>query len=83
MRIISALSVRSDGTTTVTVTDYHPARVFRGRKQEVVRRTYTTTKEIEAELGKKRGVTNAAIEAIKNLSCLEGIVPRSSWRKRP
>ncbi|KAF8486926.1 hypothetical protein DFH94DRAFT_678002 [Russula ochroleuca] len=35
MRIISALSVRSDGTTTVTVTDYHPARVFRGRKQEV------------------------------------------------
>jgi hypothetical protein len=58
MRIVSAPStrtLRSDGTSSVTVTDYHPARVFRGRKQEVVRHTYTTgtPTEIEAELGQK------------------------------
>jgi hypothetical protein len=60
MRIVSAPSVRSDGTSRVTVTDYHPARVFRtSRRQEVVRHTYTTPTEIEAELWQERGVSNA------------------------
>jgi hypothetical protein len=47
MRIISALSVRSDGTSSVTVVDYHSARVFRGRKHEVIRHTYTNLMEIK------------------------------------
>ena len=40
MRIISALSARGDGTSSVTVTDYHSARVFRGRKREVISDSY-------------------------------------------
>lgn len=36
MRIVSPPSMRSDGMSVVTVTDYHPARVFRGRNQSKV-----------------------------------------------
>ncbi|KAH9974184.1 hypothetical protein BJV74DRAFT_798906 [Russula compacta] len=36
MRIVSPPSMRSDGMSVVTVTDYHPARVFRGRNQNKV-----------------------------------------------
>ncbi|KAI9513471.1 hypothetical protein F5148DRAFT_7683 [Russula earlei] len=44
MRIVSALLVRSNGTSGVTVTDYHPARVFRSRKQGTSPNyTYTPT----------------------------------------
>ncbi|KAF8274646.1 hypothetical protein EI94DRAFT_472730 [Lactarius quietus] len=34
MRVISPPSSRGDGTSVVTVTDYHPARVFRGLRAE-------------------------------------------------
>ncbi|KAI0291373.1 hypothetical protein B0F90DRAFT_1823909 [Multifurca ochricompacta] len=33
MRVVSPPSIRSDGASIITVTDYHPARVFRGQKQ--------------------------------------------------
>jgi hypothetical protein len=59
MRIVSAPSVRSDGMSSVTVTDYHPARVFRGGKQEVARYTYTAPTEIETELGQRGEVVSA------------------------
>ncbi len=34
MRVITPPSLRNDGTSVVTVTDYHPARVFRGLRAE-------------------------------------------------
>jgi hypothetical protein len=34
MRVITPRSSRSDGTSVVTVTDYHPSRVFRGLRAE-------------------------------------------------
>jgi hypothetical protein len=59
MRIVSAPSVRSDGMFSVTVTDYHPARVFRGGKQEDVRHACTTPTEIEAESEQRGEVASA------------------------
>jgi len=57
MRIISATSVRIDGTSVVSISDYHPARVFRTRKQEVVRHTHAT--QAEVGLRYKRGIADA------------------------
>jgi hypothetical protein len=59
MRIISAASVQSDGTAGVSIADYHPARVFRGLKKEVVRHTHASQVEVEAGFRDKRGVVNA------------------------
>jgi hypothetical protein len=59
MRIVSTPYVRSDGITNVTVTDYHPARVIRGRKQDVVHRTNATPTEIEGKSGQTWGVADA------------------------
>ena len=59
MRIVSAPSVRSDGITSVTVTDYHPARVIRGRKQDVVHHSNATPTEIAERSGQLRGVADA------------------------
>jgi hypothetical protein len=68
MRIVSTPSVRSDGITSVTVTDYHPARVIRGRKQDAVPHTNATPMEIEeksgqmcevADTGRRNSSTNA------------------------
>jgi len=61
MRIVSTLSVRSDGTTSVTVTDYHPARVIRGRKRsQIVHDTANATPtEIEEKSGHMREVADA------------------------
>lgn len=43
MRVITPPSSRSDGTSVVTVTDYHPARVFRGLRAEKQRSHNTHT----------------------------------------
>jgi hypothetical protein len=61
MRIVSTPSVRSDGITSVTVTDYHPARVTRGRKQDVVRHSNATPAKIEEKekSAQMRGVADA------------------------
>ena len=59
MRSISTPSVRSDGTARITVTDYHPARVFRGRQKEAVHHTYATSTEIGEESGQILGVADA------------------------
>jgi hypothetical protein len=59
MRIISAASLQSDGTAGVSIADYHPARVFRGLKKEVVRHTHACQTEVGAGFGYKRGVVNA------------------------
>jgi hypothetical protein len=80
MRIISAASVRSDGISRVTVTDYHPARVFRGGKQEVVCHTHTTPTEIGAELGRKRDVANAGRG---NPSAQDGVFSRLRSKRLP
>jgi hypothetical protein len=61
MRIISTPSVRSDGITRVTVTDYHPARVIRGRKRDVVHHINPTPTEIEENSGQMRGVLDAGL----------------------
>ena len=58
MRIVSTPSARSGGTPSVTVTDYHPARVIRGRKQDVVQHTNGTPTEIEEKSGLMRGVAD-------------------------
>jgi hypothetical protein len=63
MRVVSSTpSVwRSDGIASVTVTDYHPARVIRGRRQDAVHHTEATPTEIEekSESGQLRGVADA------------------------
>jgi hypothetical protein len=59
MRIVSAVSVQSDGTAGVSIADYHPARVFRGLRKEVVRHTHTSQAEVGVGFGYKRGVVNA------------------------
>jgi hypothetical protein len=59
MRIISAASVQSDGTAGVSIADYHPARVFRGFKKEVVRHTHASQTEVEAGFRSKCGVVYA------------------------
>jgi hypothetical protein len=59
MRIVSTPSVRSDGITTVTVTDYHPARVIRGRKQDVVHHINATPTEIDETSRQMRGASDA------------------------
>jgi hypothetical protein len=59
MRIVSAVSVQSDGTAGVSIADYHPARVFRGLKKEAVRHTHASQGEVGAGLRYKCGVVNA------------------------
>ncbi|KAF8494827.1 hypothetical protein F5888DRAFT_604610 [Russula emetica] len=60
MRIVSTPSVRSDGITSVTVTDYHPTRVIRGRKQDsVLHHTNATPTEIEENSGQMREVADS------------------------
>lgn len=59
MRIISATSMQSDGTAGVSIADYHPARVFRGLKKEVVRPTHAGKSEVGISFRYKRGVVNA------------------------
>ncbi len=80
MRSISTPSVRSDGTARITVTDYHPARVFRGRQQEVVRHTYATSTEIEEESRQILGVVADAGRG--NASAQVGVFSRLG-SKRP
>lgn len=58
MRIVSPPSMRSDGITSVTVTDYHPARVIRGRNQDVIYHTSAAPTEIEENSGQMRGVAD-------------------------
>ena len=59
MRTISAASVTSDGTTGVPIADYHPARVFRGLKKEIVHHTHANQAEVRAGIRFKRGVVDA------------------------
>ena len=59
MRTISAASVQSDGTAGVSIADYHPARVFRGLKNEAVRHTHASQAEVGTVFRYKRGVVNA------------------------
>jgi hypothetical protein len=51
--------MQSDGTSGVSIADYHPARVFRGLKKEAVRYTHTGQTEVGAGFRYKRGVVNA------------------------
>ena len=59
MRITSSPSVRNDGTFVVTVRDYHPARVFHGRRQNAVCLTDILSTEAEAEFGNRAMITDA------------------------
>lgn len=59
MRIISVASVQSGGTTGVSIADYHPARVFRGFKKEVVRHTHVSQAKAEVGLRSKYAVVYA------------------------
>jgi hypothetical protein len=58
MRITSSPSVRNDSTFVVTVRDYHPARVFHGRRQNTVCHTDILPTEVEAEIGNRAMITN-------------------------
>lgn len=62
MRIASSPFVRKDGTFVVTITDYHPARVFRGRRQNVLRRADTFPADVEATFGNKAITTNVELD---------------------
>ena len=59
MRIISATSMQSDGIAAVSIADYHPARVFRGLKKEVVHPTHASQSEVGTGVKCKRGIVNA------------------------
>jgi len=61
MRTASSPFVRNDGTFVVTITDYHPTRAFRGRRQNVSRRTDILPAEVEAEFGHKAITTNVEL----------------------
>jgi hypothetical protein len=52
MRVISPPSVRGDGASVVTVTDYHPARVFRGLRAE--KQSHTLPTEVPAHVDSER-----------------------------
>jgi len=80
MRIISATSVRSDGMFGVSIADYHPSRVSRSRKQEVVRPTYATQVEVTAGFRYKHYVANAGRG---NPSVCGGAYPRLPSECRP
>ena len=59
MRIVSAPSVSSGRTPRVTVTDYHPARVIRGRRQDAIGHSNATPTEIGGGSGHMRAVADA------------------------
>ncbi|KAN0138766.1 hypothetical protein V8E53_003154 [Lactarius tabidus] len=52
MRVISPPSVRGDGASVVTVTDYHPARVFRGLRAE--KQSHTLPTQVPAHVDSER-----------------------------
>jgi hypothetical protein len=77
MRTASPPFLRNDGTIVVTVTDYHPARVFRSRRQNIFRRADTLPTEVEAEFGHKAVTTNV------ELPVQNGVYPRLRSKSLP
>jgi hypothetical protein len=59
MRVTSSPSVQNDGTLVLTVRDYHPARVFHGRRQSTVCHTDLLPSQAEAEIGNRAMVIDA------------------------
>jgi len=80
MRTTSSPFVRNDGTFVVTITDYHPARVFRGRRQNVLRRTDTLPAGVEAKFGHKAIATNVELDKQRVQA---GVYPRLRSKSLP
>jgi len=82
MRIVSSPSVQSDGTIVVAITDYHPARVFRGREQNALPHTDTISTEVKAEFGHNLKTVIADAERGKQ-RVQDGVYPRLRSKSAP
>ena len=80
MRTASSPFVRNDGTFVVTITDYHPSRVFRGRRLNFLRPADTLSTEVEAKFGHKAMTTNVELDKQRIHSSL---YPRLRSRSLP
>ena len=80
MRTASSPFVRNNGTFVVTITDYHPSRVFRGRRLNFLRPADTLSTEVEAKFGHKAMTTNVELDKQRIHSSL---YPRLRSRSLP